>query len=181
MLRRVVEGYLRNKSVDLSPRHRVGNFATGLSLVASIRGVALLPAYVEPLLPWSVVSRPLRGEPLTVDLAVGYRPDNTSPVLKTFLAGFDQLSAAGPAGTRQPGNPTLRFRPELARLFSAASRKFRHSGQPARQRTLAIPNLANKRTDHVKKLDHRPRPSASEQRRQSSCLLERKWREWILG
>lgn len=101
VLRTVVEGYLREKGVDLTPSHRIENFATGLSLVASIRGVALLPAYVEALLPWSVVSRPLKGEPPSIDLAVGYRSDNPSPVLQTFLAGLDQLIAAGPAGTRQ--------------------------------------------------------------------------------
>ncbi|MGY2050389.1 LysR substrate-binding domain-containing protein [Methylobacterium sp. JK268] len=101
VLRSVVEDYLREQGVDLTPSHRIENFATGLSLVASIRGVALLPAYVEALLPWSVVSRPLKGTPPTIDLAVGYRSDNSSPVLKTFLAGLDQLIAAGPAGTRQ--------------------------------------------------------------------------------
>jgi LysR family hca operon transcriptional activator len=101
VLREVVERYLVEKGVDLTPSHRIDNFAMGLSLVASTRGVALLPAYVEPLLPWSVVSRPLKGEPPTIDLAVGYRPDNSSPVLKTFLSRLDQLIAAGPAGTRQ--------------------------------------------------------------------------------
>jgi LysR family hca operon transcriptional activator len=101
VLRRVVEGYLVQKGIALTPSHRVENVATVLSLVASLRGVALMPAYVEALLPWSVVSRPLKGEALTIDLAVGYRSDNPSPVLKTFLAGLDQLIAAGPAGTRQ--------------------------------------------------------------------------------
>jgi LysR family hca operon transcriptional activator len=101
VLRDVVEGYLREKGVDVTPAHRVENFATVLSLVASLRGVALMPAYVEALLPWSVVSRPLMGEPLTIDLAVGYRSDNPSPVLKTFLTGLDQITAAGQAGTRQ--------------------------------------------------------------------------------
>jgi LysR family hca operon transcriptional activator len=101
VLRTVVEGYLRGQGVVLTPSHRIENFAMGLSLVASTRGVALLPAYVEPLLPWSVVSRRLKGEPPTIDLAVGYRSDNPSPVLKTFLGGIDQLIAAGPAGMRQ--------------------------------------------------------------------------------
>jgi LysR family hca operon transcriptional activator len=101
VLREVVEGYLREMGVNLTPSHRVETFSTVLSLVASLRGVALMPAYVEALLPWSVVSRPLKGKRLTIDLAVGYRPDNQSPVLKTFLAGLDQLVAAGPAGTRQ--------------------------------------------------------------------------------
>ena len=101
MLREVVEGYLRAKGIALTPSHRVENFSVVLSLVASLRGVALMPAYVEALLPWSVVSRPLKGEPLTIDLAVGYRSDNPSPVLRTFLASLDQLIAAGPAGTRR--------------------------------------------------------------------------------
>jgi LysR family hca operon transcriptional activator len=101
VLRKVVEGYLQERGVNLAPSHRVETFSTVLSLVASVRGVSLMPAYVEALLPWSVVSRPLKGEPLTIDLAVGYRLDNDSPVLKTFLGGLDQLIAAGPAGLRQ--------------------------------------------------------------------------------
>jgi LysR family hca operon transcriptional activator len=100
VLRDVVDGYLRRNDVKIVPSHRIDNFAMGISLVASTRGIALLPAYVEPLLPWSVVSRPLKGDPPTIDLAVGYRRDNGSRVLATFLAGIGQLIAAGPAGIR---------------------------------------------------------------------------------
>ena len=103
VLRDVVDLYLRQQDVEIVPSHRIDNFAMGISLVASTRGVALLPAYVEPLLPWSVVSRPLKGDPPTIDLAVGYRRDNNSPVLATFLAGIGQLIAAGPAGVRNRG------------------------------------------------------------------------------
>jgi LysR family transcriptional regulator, hca operon transcriptional activator len=103
VLRTVVDDYLGLCGVDLTPSHHIDNFAMGISLVASTRGVALLPTYVEPLLPWSVVSRPLKGEPPTIDLAIGYRNDNASPVLKTFLAGVDQLIAGGPAGQRSRG------------------------------------------------------------------------------
>src|SRR6202012_5575447 len=60
VLREVVEGYLLGRGIELTPSHRVENPATVLSLVASLRGVALMPAYIEALLPWSVVSRPLR-------------------------------------------------------------------------------------------------------------------------
>ncbi len=101
VLREIVEGYLLAKGIPLTPSHRVETFSMVLSLVASLRGVALMPAYVEALLPWSVVSRPLQGEPLTIDLAVGYRSDNPSPVLRKFLVNLDQLIAAGPAGTRR--------------------------------------------------------------------------------
>ncbi len=100
VLRDVVDQYLRLNGVSLTPSHHIDNFAMGISLVASTRGVALLPAYVEPLLPWSVVSRPLSGDPPTIDLAIGYRRDNASTVLKTFLGGVEQLISAGPAGLR---------------------------------------------------------------------------------
>lgn len=100
VLRDVVDRYLRDRGIDLVPSHRIDNFAMGISLVASVRGVALLPAYVEPLLPWSVVSRPLRGVAPTIELAIGYRADNRSPTLKTFLGRIDKLTDAVPAGLR---------------------------------------------------------------------------------
>ena len=46
----------------VEPSYHIDNVAAAISLVASVRGVALLPAYVEKLLPWSVVSRGLAGE-----------------------------------------------------------------------------------------------------------------------
>lgn len=62
-----------------------------MSLIASTRGVALLPAYAENFLPWSVTSRPLRGTPPTLDLMIGYNRSNTSPLLKLFLSRVDEL------------------------------------------------------------------------------------------
>jgi LysR family hca operon transcriptional activator len=53
-----------------------------MSLVASMRSVALLPAYAQNFLPWSVISRPLGGEAPTIDLVAGYNKTNTSPILK---------------------------------------------------------------------------------------------------
>jgi LysR family transcriptional regulator, hca operon transcriptional activator len=64
---------------------QVDNLAMAMSLVASTRGVALLPAYAQNFLPWSVISRPIRGQPPTIDLVVGYSKSNTSPLLKFFL------------------------------------------------------------------------------------------------
>jgi LysR family hca operon transcriptional activator len=95
VLRDVVEGYLRANGVDITPSQRIDNFAMGFSLVASTRSVVLLPAYVEPLLPWSVVSRPLAGVPPTIDLAIGYRSDNKSPVLKAFFESIESFKQAG--------------------------------------------------------------------------------------
>jgi LysR family hca operon transcriptional activator len=65
--------------------------AMAMSLVASTRGLALMPAYAENLLPGSVVSRPLDGEAPTIEVAVGYSRTNTSPILKLFLSRLDVL------------------------------------------------------------------------------------------
>ena len=64
-----------------------------VSLVASTRGVTLLPAYAQNFLPWSVISRPLAGETPTIDLVIGYQKANTSPHLKLFLSRSDELIA----------------------------------------------------------------------------------------
>ena len=51
-----------------------------------------MPAYAKNLLPESVVSRSLDGEPPTIAIAVGYSKSNTSPILKLFLSRLDQLT-----------------------------------------------------------------------------------------
>jgi LysR family hca operon transcriptional activator len=69
----------------------VDNLAMAMLLVASTRGLALMPAYAKNLLPWSVVSRRLEGEAPTIDLAVGRSRSNTSPILKLFLSRIEEL------------------------------------------------------------------------------------------
>jgi LysR family hca operon transcriptional activator len=91
VLRAVTEDYLRRSKLDIKPDHGVDNLAMAMSLVASTRGLALMPAYARNLLPPSVVSRPLEGEAPTIDVAVGYSKSNTSPILKLFLSRLDQL------------------------------------------------------------------------------------------
>jgi LysR family hca operon transcriptional activator len=92
VLRAVTDDYLRRSGVDIKPDHGVDNMAMAISLVASTRGLALMPAYANNLLPPSVVSRPLEGEPPTIDIAVGYSKSNTSPILKLFLSRLDELA-----------------------------------------------------------------------------------------
>jgi LysR family transcriptional regulator, hca operon transcriptional activator len=91
VLRRVTEDFLKRAGVDVMPAHGVDNIAMAISLVASTRGLSLMPAYAKNLLPWSVVSRPLKGEAPTIDLAVGYRNNNSSPILKVFLSRLGEL------------------------------------------------------------------------------------------
>jgi LysR family hca operon transcriptional activator len=93
VLRAVTEDYLRRSGVDIKLDHGVDNLAMAMSLVASTRGLALMPAYAKNLLPWSVVSRPLEGEPPTIELAVGYNKSNTSSILKLFLSRLKELLA----------------------------------------------------------------------------------------
>ncbi|MCP1469350.1 LysR family hca operon transcriptional activator [Sphingobium sp. OAS761] len=104
VLRGIVERYLRERGVTVSSSHFLDSFATGISLVASTGGLTLLPAYVEKLLPRSVVSRPLVGTAPVIEIAAGYRADNSSPVLHDFLQHIDWLIAArsavaGPSST----------------------------------------------------------------------------------
>lgn len=93
VLRAVIDDYLESSGVDITPEQVVDNPAMVMSLVASTRGVTLIPAYVQKLMPWSVVSRPLEGEAPTIDLAVGYSKSNNSPILKMFLSHLDELIA----------------------------------------------------------------------------------------
>jgi LysR family hca operon transcriptional activator len=96
VLRAVTEDYLRRSGLDIKLDHGVDSASMAVSLVASMRGLALMPAYAKNLLPWSVVSRPLEGEAPTIDLAVGYSKANSSPILKLFLSRLEELRAPMP-------------------------------------------------------------------------------------
>jgi LysR family hca operon transcriptional activator len=93
VLRALIATYLTKRKIDLTPSFEIDNYAMAVSLVASTRGVALLPASARHFLPWSVVSRPLKGEAPTIDVAVGYHKANTSPILKGFLSRLGELAA----------------------------------------------------------------------------------------
>jgi LysR family hca operon transcriptional activator len=91
-MREAIDTYLAAHKLDLEPAHRVHNLTMAMSLIASTRGIALLPAYAEKLLPWSVTSRPLQGEAPTIDLVIGYNRSNTSSTLSTFLSRVPQIT-----------------------------------------------------------------------------------------
>ena len=105
-LRAIIDEYLEQSGLDLQPTHRVDNLAMAMSLIASTRGVALLPAYAENFLPWAVTSRPLRGEPPTIDLVIGYNRTNSSPILGLFLSRVDQLKKSASASALE-GRPPI--------------------------------------------------------------------------
>src|SRR5580692_9930818 len=92
-LRVVINEYLERSNLRIRPDHEVDNLAMAMSLIASTRGVALLPAYAQNFMPWSVISRPIKGNAPTIDLVIGYNKANTSRTLKLFLSRLDELIA----------------------------------------------------------------------------------------
>ena len=108
VLRAVTEEYFHRSGLDIKLDHGVDNMAMAMSLVASTRGLALMPAYAKNLLPWSVVSRPLEGEAPTIDLVVGYSKANTSPILKLFLSRIDELIGFAPPPLHVPSRTAKR-------------------------------------------------------------------------
>jgi LysR family hca operon transcriptional activator len=91
VLRAVIERYVERSGLDLTAAHEVDNLSMAISLVASTRGIALLPIYALNFLPGSVVGRPLQGEGPTIDLVIAHHKGNTSPLLKLFLSKLDDL------------------------------------------------------------------------------------------
>ena len=93
VLRRIIDGYVRRIGLDITPDHEVDHLSMAMSLVASTRGVALLPLYARNFLPSTVTSRPLQGEVPGIELVLGHHRENTSPLLKLFLSRADDLIA----------------------------------------------------------------------------------------
>lgn len=92
-LRRTIDRYLKDNGIAIKPNHEVDNLGAVMSLIPSTQGIALLPLYAKGFLPGSVTTRPLRGSGLKIDLSVGYRKANSSPILKLFLSRVDELVA----------------------------------------------------------------------------------------
>src|SRR5271168_328445 len=93
VLRAVIEKYFKRSGISVTPAHEADHLAMGMSLIASTGGVGLLPAYAQNFLPSSVTSRPLKGDAPTVDLVLGYKKSNQSPILKLLLSKVDELVA----------------------------------------------------------------------------------------
>jgi LysR family hca operon transcriptional activator len=94
VLRAVIDNYLKRSGVRITPQHEVDHVVMGVSLIASTGGVGLLPAYAQNFLTTpSVTSRPLKGDLPTVDLVLGYKKSNQSPILTLLLSRLDELVA----------------------------------------------------------------------------------------
>jgi LysR family transcriptional regulator, hca operon transcriptional activator len=100
VLRVVIDHYLKRSKIDITPAHEADHLSMGMSLIASTGGIGLLPAYAQNFLPAPVTSRPLKGDVPTVDLVLGYRKSNQSPILKLLLSRLDELVARASNKTR---------------------------------------------------------------------------------
>ncbi|MGA8937860.1 MAG: LysR substrate-binding domain-containing protein [Acidobacteriaceae bacterium] len=92
-LRRAIDRYLDDNDIEIRPGHEVDNLGAVMSLIPSTQGFALLPLYAKTFLPTSVTTRPLQGIGPKIDVSIGYRKANPSPILKMFLSRIDELTA----------------------------------------------------------------------------------------
>jgi LysR family transcriptional regulator, hca operon transcriptional activator len=93
VLRGVIDNYLKRSGIKITPAHEVDHVVMGVSLIASTGGIGLLPAYAQNFLTSFVTSRPLKGVAPTVELVLGYKKSNESPILKLLLSRLDELVA----------------------------------------------------------------------------------------
>ncbi len=92
-LRRAIDKFLHENDVMIKPSHEVDNLGGVVSLIVSTHGIALLPVYAKVFLPDTVTTRPLEGVGPKIDLSLGYRKANPSPILKVFLSRVNELTA----------------------------------------------------------------------------------------
>ena len=114
VLRRVIDSYLKRSGVHVTPAHEIDHAVIGtkrsdfrqsaVALIASTRGVGLLPAYTQNFLSPSVTSRPLKGDTPTVDLVLGYKKSNKSSILKLLLSRLDELIARASSKAQDVGS-----------------------------------------------------------------------------
>jgi LysR family hca operon transcriptional activator len=93
VLRGVIDNYLKRSGIKITAAHEVDHVVMGVSLIASTGGIGLLPAYAQNFLTSFVTSRPLKGVAPTVELVLGYKKSNESPILKLLLSRLDELVA----------------------------------------------------------------------------------------
>jgi LysR family transcriptional regulator, hca operon transcriptional activator len=90
-VRRVVVEYFSRAGIDIKSEHEVHNVVHAISMITSMRGVMLLPAYTKRYLPESITTRPVQGEVPTLDMILAYHMANKSPILKLLLSRIGQL------------------------------------------------------------------------------------------
>jgi DNA-binding transcriptional LysR family regulator len=82
----------------------VGQVYTCLGLVSSGIGLAFVPSSVQRIHLDRVVYKPLRNRSLPVDVMLGWRRSNTSPLIRAFVeTAKDVIAASGTGSTEKNG------------------------------------------------------------------------------
>jgi LysR family hca operon transcriptional activator len=87
-LRRIIDEYIRCHNIQPDRTYDPENLTMTFSLISSIGGISLLPEYAFRLCPPTIVAVPLANDSPTIDLALAYRSDNRSTLLREFLERF---------------------------------------------------------------------------------------------
>jgi LysR family hca operon transcriptional activator len=94
VLKSVIHDYALKSGITLKAEYDGENLPAAMSLVTSTGGVTLIPLYAQNMLTPNVVARALEGVPPTIDLVLGYKSENSSPLLQRFLSRADELVAS---------------------------------------------------------------------------------------
>lgn len=94
VLQAVIDDYASRVGIALKAKYEGENISSAMSLVASTGGISLVPLYAQNMLAPNVVARALEGGTPTVDLALGYNQENSSPLLRRLLSRADELIAS---------------------------------------------------------------------------------------
>ncbi|GMO94410.1 LysR family transcriptional regulator [Bradyrhizobium sp. TM239] len=94
VLQAVIDDYASRVGITLKARYEGENISSAMSLVASTGGISLVPLYAQNMLAPNVVARAIEGGAPTVDLALGFNQENSSPLLQRLLSRADELIAS---------------------------------------------------------------------------------------
>jgi LysR family hca operon transcriptional activator len=99
VLRGVIDTYLKRSGIKITPAYKADHVTMGISLIMSRRRA--LTCLGTELSPFVGNQPPAEEDSPTVDLVLGYRKSNESPVLKLLLSRLDELVARVSKKTRQ--------------------------------------------------------------------------------
>lgn len=88
-----VAALLRRHQIVMPIASRVETVHSAMSLVLAGEGLAILPACAQLGAPRGIVFRPLRDATDSIDIAVCWRRDSQSPLIRTFLKCAEKVVA----------------------------------------------------------------------------------------
>ena len=88
-----VAALLRRHQIVMPIASRVETVHSAMSLVLAGEGLAILPACAKLGAPRGIVFRPLRDVADSIDIAVCWRRDSQSPLIRTFLKCAEKVVA----------------------------------------------------------------------------------------